>query len=75
VGAAVAAARRALNGPWSLLSTLSTRLLFRLADLVEARADELALIDTLDYGKPMPDARMDDTRVFCFSLRSPLAVV
>src|SRR6185437_4979949 len=35
-------------------------LLFRLADLVEARADELALIDTLDNGKPFKDARTVD---------------
>jgi phenylacetaldehyde dehydrogenase len=57
IDAAVKAARRALNGPWSLLSTAErARLLFNLADLVEARADELALIDTLDNGKPFKDA-------------------
>jgi phenylacetaldehyde dehydrogenase len=72
VDAAVKSARRALNGPWSLLSTTErARLLFDLADLVEARADELALIDTLDNGKPFKDARrvdipaaIDDLREF-----------
>jgi phenylacetaldehyde dehydrogenase len=72
VDAAVKSARRALNGPWSLLSTTErARLLFDLADLVESRADELALIDTLDNGKPFKDARrvdipsaIDDLREF-----------
>jgi phenylacetaldehyde dehydrogenase len=61
VDAAVAAARRALNGPWSQLShSERARLLFKLADRVEAQADEIALIDTLDNGKPFRDARLGD---------------
>ncbi len=36
------------------------RLLFKLADIIEDRADELALIDTLDNGKPFRDARTVD---------------
>jgi phenylacetaldehyde dehydrogenase len=61
IDAAVASARRALTGPWSLLShSERARLLFKLADLVEARADEIALIDTLDNGKPFADARKVD---------------
>src|SRR5262245_61890967 len=45
---AVRAARRAFEGPWSMLSDRErARLLFDLADLMEARADELALVETL----------------------------
>jgi phenylacetaldehyde dehydrogenase len=70
VDAAVKSARRALNGPWSLLSTTErARLLFDLADLVEARADELALIDTLDNGKPFKDARRVDIATAIDDLR------
>jgi phenylacetaldehyde dehydrogenase len=54
VDAAVAAARRALNGPWSKMShSERARLLWRLADLIESHADELSLIETLDNGKPL----------------------
>jgi phenylacetaldehyde dehydrogenase len=61
VDRAVQAARRALAGPWSRMAhSERARLLFRLADVVEARADELALIDTLDNGKPFKDARTVD---------------
>ena len=61
VDRAVQAARRALDGPWARMAhSERARLLFRLADLVEARADELALIDTLDNGKPFKDARTVD---------------
>jgi phenylacetaldehyde dehydrogenase len=61
IDAAVQAARRALNGPWSLLShSERARMLFDLADLIEARADEVALIDTLDNGKPFKSARTVD---------------
>ena len=55
---AVRAARRALDdGPWSRLAHAERqRLLMRLADLVEARAEQIALLDTLDNGKPFRDA-------------------
>lgn len=57
VDAAVAAARRALDGPWSRMAHAErARLLFDLADLIEARAEELALLETLDNGKPYRDA-------------------
>ncbi len=61
IDAAVTAARTALDGPWSRMPhTERARLLFALADLVEERADELALIDTLDNGKPFRAAREVD---------------
>jgi len=62
VDLAVAAARKAFDeGPWSKMTpTERAKLLFRLADAMEAHADELALIETLDNGKPYKMARMGD---------------
>ncbi len=51
---AVAAARRAFNGPWSKFKPAERQaLLLKLADLVDAHFDELAALDTLDYGGPI----------------------
>ncbi|WGY71188.1 aldehyde dehydrogenase family protein [Burkholderia cepacia] len=52
---AVAAARRAFDaGPWRTAKTTDReRLLFVLADLIEANARELAEIESLDNGKPV----------------------
>jgi gamma-glutamyl-gamma-aminobutyraldehyde dehydrogenase len=57
VDAAVAAARRAADdGRWSLLSAGDRKhVLVRWADLIEAHADELGLIETIDAGKPIAD--------------------
>ncbi|HWK14093.1 MAG TPA: aldehyde dehydrogenase family protein, partial [Rhizobiaceae bacterium] len=62
VDLAVAAARKAFEeGPWSKMTpTERAKLLFKLADAIEAHADELALIETLDNGKPYKMARMGD---------------
>jgi aldehyde dehydrogenase (NAD+) len=52
VDRAVAAARDALNGPWGKLSaTERGRLLYRLADVIEAEADRLADYEVRDGGK------------------------
>src|SRR5688572_13930198 len=53
VDAAVAAARAAFDtGPWGRMSgTERGRLMHRLADEIEAAADELALAETRDNGK------------------------
>ncbi len=53
VNEAVKAARRAFDsGPWSKMSaTERGRLMFKLADLIERNADELARLETLDNGK------------------------
>src|SRR3954470_24768253 len=59
VASAVAAARAAFDeGPWPRMG-LAERgaLLHRLADLVLDHVDELAMADTVDMGKPGPDAR------------------
>ncbi|WP_280204115.1 aldehyde dehydrogenase family protein [Nocardia farcinica] len=52
---AVAAAARAYTAPsWAaMLPATRARLLNRLADLVEAHADELALLETTDQGQPL----------------------
>ena len=51
---AVAAARRAFNGPWSKFKPFQRQaLLLKLADLVEQHFDELAALDTLDMGAPI----------------------
>ena len=54
VDRAVKAAATALEGPWSKLPAAGRSLLMnRLADLIEANADELAQIEALDNGKPV----------------------
>ncbi len=59
---AVAAARRAFDaGDWSRTAPVHRKkVLLRLADLVEQHADELALLESLDMGKPVRDARQGD---------------
>jgi phenylacetaldehyde dehydrogenase len=55
VDAAVAAARAALEtGPWPAMHPMDrARLLWRIADHLEAHIDELAELETLDQGKPL----------------------
>jgi phenylacetaldehyde dehydrogenase len=62
VDEAVAAARAALANPaWRDINPLQRgELLHRLAELVEANADELAFIESLDNGKPVAVARAVD---------------
>lgn len=59
---AVAAARKAFEGgPWRRISAAQRgRLLWKLADLIEQYADELALLETLDNGKPIRYSRSID---------------
>lgn len=59
---AVRAARAAFEqGPWPRMTPSERgRLLWRLADLVEGRADELAALESLDNGKPRLMARYVD---------------
>ncbi len=59
---AVRAARKAFEeGPWPRMSARERgRLLFRLADLVEERKDELAALEVLDKGKPISEALHGD---------------
>lgn len=62
VDRAVRAARRAFEaGTWSRMKPADRKkVLLKFADLLEAHADELALLDTLEAGKPIRDcATMD----------------
>ncbi len=59
IDAAVKAARAAFDGPWGMsMPAFRARLLLKLADLIEANGDELALLETLDNGMPFRMARM-----------------
>ncbi|HEY9871119.1 MAG TPA: aldehyde dehydrogenase family protein, partial [Candidatus Obscuribacterales bacterium] len=59
---AVKAARRAFeSGPWRKMSASErARLLYKLADAIEARAEEFAQLETLDNGKPIKESRYVD---------------
>jgi betaine-aldehyde dehydrogenase len=60
VDRAVAAAERALPA-WSGMAAADRgRLLLKLADAIEACADELALLETIDTGHPIRDSRFLD---------------
>ncbi len=62
VDRAVAAARRAFrSGRWSRLAPRARmEVLYRFADLIDAHAEELAVLDTLDMGKPIGDMVTED---------------
>ncbi|MFX0543491.1 aldehyde dehydrogenase [Roseovarius sp. S4756] len=59
---AVSAGRRAFNdGRWSLMAPGDRKtVLLRLADLIRANLDEMALLDSLDMGKTITDATTVD---------------
>jgi acyl-CoA reductase-like NAD-dependent aldehyde dehydrogenase len=56
---AIAAARKAFDtGPWPRMTAAErSRMLLRAADLIEGARDELALLDTLESGKPISQAK------------------
>jgi acyl-CoA reductase-like NAD-dependent aldehyde dehydrogenase len=72
VDAAVVAARRAFESPtWSGISPHArTRMLLKIADLIDQHAEELAVLETLDMGAPLtatrgrPAAAADTFRYF-----------
>ena len=58
VDRAVAAARRAFEGPWSRFKPAERQaVLLKLADLLERDWEELALLDTLEMGRPITASR------------------
>lgn len=59
VEAAIAAAREAFDhGPWPRMSGAErSRIMFRVADLIERNVEEIALIESLEVGKPIAQAR------------------
>jgi aldehyde dehydrogenase (NAD+) len=61
---AVAAARRAFEGPWSRLTPFQRQeVILNLAELVDAHFDELSMLDTLDMGMPITMTRGRRQRV------------
>jgi acyl-CoA reductase-like NAD-dependent aldehyde dehydrogenase len=69
VGRAVAAARRSFDaGTWSQLAPKARKtVLLRLAELIKRDKDDLALMITLDMGKPIADAAVEvSSAVACF---------
>jgi phenylacetaldehyde dehydrogenase len=61
VDKAVAAARRAFEGPWRKVSPSErTRMMLRFAELIERNADELAELESLNSGKPLVFCRNGD---------------
>ena len=62
VDGAVRAARNAFeSGPWARTSPADRcKLIWKLADLLETHADEVAELEALDNGKPIRDARNVD---------------
>lgn len=63
VDRAVKAARDAFDGPWRRMKPAQRQhIMLRLADLVEAHYEELAMLDTLDLGAPYARTIMGKAR-------------
>src|ERR1700754_4991044 len=61
VDRAVAAARRAFEGPWrTMRASERGQILLRLADLMKQHADEIAELESLDAGKPIAGVMRQD---------------
>jgi aldehyde dehydrogenase (NAD+) len=61
VDRAVAAARRAFEGPWrSMRASERGQILLRLADLMKQHTDEIAALESLDAGKPIAGVLRQD---------------
>jgi phenylacetaldehyde dehydrogenase len=70
VDKAVAAARAAFEGPWSRTTgSERARMMWKLAELIEQNAGELAELEALNNGKPVPNVRSFDLMLSCESLR------
>jgi aldehyde dehydrogenase (NAD+) len=66
VDLAVLAARRAYDTVWSKLSGAERgKYLFRIARLMQEKAKELAILETLDGGKPIRESRDIDIPLAC----------
>lgn len=63
INRAVAAARRAFEGPWSKVKPYERQLMIlKFADLIERNFEELATLDTLDMGAPIARTRANQRR-------------
>ena len=71
VDTAVATARQAFEDRrWSGLAPRERKqILLRFADLIERNSEELALLETLDMGKPIHDAESVDLRLLVLCMR------
>jgi phenylacetaldehyde dehydrogenase len=71
INLAVTAARRAFeSGPWRSLSpSQRARLIYKLADKLEERLEDFALLESLDNGKPLAVARVADVPMAVDNLR------
>src|SRR3954465_467244 len=71
VDAAVDAARDAFeNGPWATLDARDRgALMYKLAELIEEKGEELAGVERLDNGKPISDSRAADIPLVIDCLR------
>jgi phenylacetaldehyde dehydrogenase len=71
VDMAVGSARRAFqSGPWARMKSAERALLLtRLADAIEAHADEIALIESTDGGNPVTSVRSMDITMAVMGLR------
>ena len=58
VATAIGAARRAYEGPWgSMPGRERAKVLYRIARIIQERSRELAVLETLDNGKPIRESR------------------
>ena len=65
--------RKALAGPWAKFSGRERgTLLFKLADQIEAHAEELAGLEVLDNGKPIGEVKADANGEWVFVPKTPL---
>ncbi|MEU3472650.1 aldehyde dehydrogenase family protein [Rhodococcus sp. NPDC006774] len=61
VDRAVAAARKALDGPWGRMSGSDrSKIIWRVGELIEQKAEDFAILEALDSGKPATYARAVD---------------
>ena len=70
IDAAVDAAKRALAGPWAAIKPRDRgRLLWQAGEAIRAQIDRLAVVETLDSGKPLSASRGSVERTadyFCY---------
>lgn len=60
VDAAVLSSKAALEGPWAAMTPAQrSRVLYRTAQLIRDRSDELARVESMDSGKPLREAKGD----------------
>jgi len=70
VDLAVAAARRALEGPWGRMRAADRgRILNKLADLIEQHGEEIAALESRDAGKPISTVLRQDLPAALDTLR------